>query len=317
MNNNDQHKMVIALATGGDEEEWKSLLLEHLPNSEVTIWPDWRLRNDIDYIIAWKLPQGALNKCKCIKAVFSIGAGVDQLIKDDEFPQNVPVIRMIDENLGIGMAEYVTLAVLSIHRDLITYVNDQQVRTWNPLPQQLALNRSVGLMGFGELGKAVHEKLKNFGFNFCIWSRTKKDICGVKEFIGESQLDLFLNQTDILVVLLPLTHHTKGILNRTSISKLPKGSSIINVARGPILDVDGAKEHLDSGHLSLLWLDVVDEEPLPRDHWMWGNKNVVITPHIAAATIPQTGIRRIVDSISIIEKEGICNVDTIDVQKGY
>jgi glyoxylate/hydroxypyruvate reductase A len=130
--------------------------------------------------------------------------------------------------------------------------------------------------------------LSGFGFDVGGWSRTAKDLAGVQGFTGPEQLDAFLTRTDILVCLLPLTDQTRGILNRRSLSALPKGAYLINAARGGHLVEDDLVPLLDSGHLAGATLDVFAVEPLPAAHPFWTHPKITIVPHAAALTHPGT-----------------------------
>jgi glyoxylate/hydroxypyruvate reductase A len=307
---------VLALHYGGPSEKWVELLQQMLPDADIRNWPEWGDLDEIDYAATWKPPLGMLKSCSNLKAVFSLGAGVDQLLVDPDFPKSIPLVRMLDAGLEEGMAEYVTLAVLALHRDLPAYVSSQPKRQWRPLDQRPASDRRVGILGLGKLGCGAAAALSPFGFRLSGWSRTRKQIEGIDCFAGDEELPAFLAAVDYLVVLVPLTEETRGLLDGIRLSMLPKGAAIINAARGAVLQIEEAYPLLESGHLSHLWLDVHHIEPLPQDHWSWTHDKVTVTPHIAASSLPETACRLIVSGIKDFES-GRQPANIVDVEKGY
>lgn len=311
-----KNPLTIAIHYANYGAQWRDLLAERLPDFEIRLWPEWGDLADIDYAVAWTPPDGLLRQCENLKAVFSIGAGVDQLLADPDYPKNVPLIRMTDDILAEGMAEYVTMAVLALHRDLLRYLEFQRAADWKPLPQRYPRDQRVGIMGFGKLGQAAALALKPFGFEISGWSRTAKQFAGVHSFAGPEQLSEFLAPLDILVVLLPLTDDTQGMVNADLVSSLPRGARVINAARGGLMDIETLKPLIDDGRLGHLWLDVHHVEPLPADHWTWVHPNVVVTPHIAAATLPRSASGLVADGIVQMEA-GQMPVNVVEFDKGY
>lgn len=308
--------VTIAIHYESYGKQWREMLAESLPGFEIRLWPDWGDLATIDYAIAWTPPYGLLQKCSNLKAVFSIGAGVDQLLLDPDFPKHIPLVRMTDDVLADGMAEYVTLAVLALHRDLPAYLDLQQRAEWQPLAQRYARDQKVGIMGLGKLGQASALALQPFGFQMSGWSRSRKQLDGIESFAGAEEMAGFLKALDFLVVLLPVTDETRGMLNAELLSLLPKGASVINGARGSLVDIESLKPMVDDGSLGHLWLDVHHVEPLPRDHWTWRHPRVVVTPHIAAATLPRSASNLVVRGILQMEAGGL-PADLVQFDKGY
>src|SRR5262249_7122982 len=188
---------------------------------------------EIDYALSFRPPPGLIKSLPNLKAVFSLGAGVDGFLADSDYPKHVPLVRFVDDTLSREMATYVVLHALMFHRNQRALDDAQSKGIWlqSILPRRTEETR-VGILGMGEIGTLCAERLRDLGFAVSGWSRTRKNKHGITSFAGNGELDAFLAQSDILVCLLPLTRQTQGILNTRTLSKLPMGAYLINAARG-------------------------------------------------------------------------------------
>jgi glyoxylate/hydroxypyruvate reductase len=249
----------------------------------------------VRYLLTWTVPDN-LSHYRNLEVLFSIGAGVDQF-KRENIPDRVKIVRMVEDGIIQMMQEYVVLGVLTLHREMLAFREQQKERQWRALAIPQAQERRVGFLGLGRLAHAAIERLKPFQFPLAGWSRSRKQIEDATCFHGPDQLADFLGRTDILVCLLPLTDETRGILNARLFALLPHGARLLHVGRGPQLDQAALMEALDSGHLSAAMLDVTDPEPLPADHPLWSHPRVAITPHIASVTQPHSAARSVIENI--------------------
>jgi glyoxylate/hydroxypyruvate reductase A len=272
--------------------------------------------DSIDWAVVWKPPHGLLAGLTGLKCVFSLGAGVDHVLSDPEFPAHVPLSRVVDPYLTAGMSEYVVLHVLAHHRGLFRSIAAQADARWDWFAAPRADETTVGIMGLGELGLDAVRKLKPLGFRLAGWSATPKIEPGLVSFAGSGQLREFLSQTDILVCLLPLTDATRGILNSATFDLLPSGARLINVARGAHLIATDLVDALDSGHLAGATVDVFTEEPLPPGNPLWSHPKVKITPHIASLTDPRSTALSMVESMALV-RAGYRPLHEVDLRRGY
>jgi len=242
--------------------------------------------------------------------------GVDKLLADPALPRGVPLARLIDPGMVAAMSETVIAHVLDWHHHHYYYRALQKERRWRRVRQFLASDRTVGILGLGELGSDVAKKLLALGFNVAGYSRRPKKVESIDCFSGEKGLSEMLQRTDALVCLLPLTAETAGILNSRTLGKLRPKSCLINVARGGHLVVADLIALLNSGHLRHAYLDVFESEPLPAGDPLWSHPGVTITPHTAALTEPRTAIAKIVENVERVRR-GETPLHLVDVAAGY
>lgn len=250
----------------------------------------------IRYLAAWDPSRELLERLTGLAALFSVGAGVDQFDRG-KLPPHVRLVRMIEPGIVEGMVEYVCGAVLALHRGFIDYGIAQREHRWAPVKWPAAAARRVGVMGLGQLGQAVLNALRPFGFALSGWSRSPHRMEGVTCHADAADMDAFLGGCDIMICLLPLTAQTRGILCRETLSKLPRGAALINVGRGGHLVEHDLLSLLDEKHLSAAILDVTEPEPLPDTHPFWDHPRIMLTPHIASMTRADSAARALIANI--------------------
>ena len=308
--------VLLYACSGVDSESWLAALRHELPQVEIRVWPDAGRLEDITMAYVWRHPPGLLSTLPNLRAVFCLGAGVESILLDPQLPQHVPLVRMVDPSLATGMKEFVLMSVLHYHRQMPGYAVQQQHRQWQQRVATLPRDRRVGILGLGELGGLCAGTLAAFDFDVAGWSRTPRAIDGVENFTGLDQLAAFLQRSEILVCLLPLTPETANIINRETLALLPRGAFFINVARGRhVVDADLIAA-LDAGHLEGATLDVFREEPLPPSHPYWSHPKVRVLPHISAITQIKTAAPTLAANINrLLSGQPLQNV--VDIRRGY
>ena len=280
---------------------------------------DWETDHDPDefaYALVWKPELGALARYRNLKVIFSVGAGLDHLKPAGVLPDGVPVVRMVEPGLTAGMVEYVVYHVLRYHRFMPEYQAQQQAGFWEGIIQVPAAERTVGILGIGELGSACANALSAFDFQLCGWSRTPKSVPGVTCFHGRDQLPEILARSEILICLLPLTDETRGILCRETFDLMPRGACIINAGRGGCQVDDDILAALNSGQFRGAALDVFEQEPLPRESGLWAHPGVTITPHVASMTLPSSCAAAVYENIQRC-RQGQPLLHLADMSRGY
>lgn len=308
---------VLLSVTGIDPKRWHELLSSR---RDVVLEPDGQADPSIRYAVVWKQRPNVLAKLPNLKAVFSVGAGVDHLLTDPGLP-DVPIVRVVADNLTRHMTEYVVWRVLDHHRQGTLYRRQQTRKVWHEPQQQQASETAVGIMGLGNLGRAAASALSSIGFKVNGWSRTERRMDEVTAFHGEDGLIPFLNATDILVVLLPLTRATEGIVTYELLKHLRRdnglgGAVLINAGRGRLQRDADILRALEDGTLKEASLDVFETEPLPEGSPLWDHPNLFVTPHAAATSDPEHLVGPMLDQMDAYDR-GEPLRDLVDREAGY
>lgn len=201
-------------------------------------------------------------------------------------------------------------------RHFDSYLKNNQKAIWQQLPQRPSSEFCIGIMGLGEIGHHVVLQLRDMGYPVVGWSNSAKNIDGVQTFTGKAEFSDFVQHSQVLINLLPLTPETKHILSAQTFEKLPSGAAIINTGRGGHLNAADLLSALDSGHLAGAILDVFEHEPLSSENPLWHHLNIVVTPHIASHADLNVVIQQIVANDQSV-MAGLSLVNEVDVIRGY
>lgn len=252
------------------------------PHLEVITELESEADPDVTALFAFKLAAGIAPRLPNLQLAASVGAGADGIISAPDLPAHVKVTRAVEPGLGLSMAQFVSLQILRLFRDLPKMEQQHAAGEWKRLPVPDARQVTVGIMGLGAIGGVVAEVIAALGFNVIGWTRSHARASRFPVFVGDTGMDAFLSQSQFLVCLLPSTAQTVGLLDRSRLMKLPKGSYVINVARGGIMIENDLLALVNEGHLSGAALDVFATEPLPSSNALWNHSKILVTPHIAA-----------------------------------
>lgn len=279
-------------------DEYKTVLppLFAQAGIDVTLVTEHNTPEAVDYIIyAPNGPVQDFGPFKNLKLVQSLWAGVEQVVKNKTLTQ--PLARMVDPGMSAGMSDYVLGHVMYYHLGLAAYCVVKPGEWLEDTAAPLAHTRTVGILGLGALGLYCAHRLIHQGFQVLGWSRRPKSDDKVECYSGREGFHQVLNQSDILVLLLPETPETTNIINPQTIAEMKPRAAIINPGRGPLIDDQALLAALDTGQLSGATLDVFRKEPLPVDDPYWTHPKVIVTPHIASETRVETSASVIVENI--------------------
>ena len=298
--------MSIVLASSDfweDMEVWSNGLQKAMPEMDIKVYPDDGDVNEVEFAVVWKHPRGILKKYPNLKAILSLGAGVDHIISDTELPEGIPIVRLVDKKLTHEMCLHALHWVLHFHSDQYLYRSQQLKRQWIQQSSIQTEDRTIGIMGLGNIGRSIGELLVTQSFNVIGWGANQKSsLTDIKYYYGQDQLSDFLGRTNILINVLPLTSDTTNIITKKELRLLPKNSFIINIGRGGIINEEDLLTLLNDRHIKAAALDVFTQEPLPENNSLWNHPSVYITPHIAGQSNPNSAGQTISENIYRIQK---------------
>ena len=289
---------------GGDSGAWAEAITLHFPDTPVHCYPDIPNAEEIEYAVIWNHPHGDLLNYPNLKAVLLLGAGTDFIDQDpamQELQPEVPLVRLLDPDVGNDMAQYACYWAMHFHRRYEDYRQQASRAQWLQHEVARAADTRVSVLGLGIIGSFIAERIAMNGFAAQAWNRSAKTVSDVQCFSGASGLEELLATSDILINCLPLNAATHHLLNHQRLSTLPAGSYVINVSRGAIIEDKALLTLLDSGHIAGAALDTFAHEPLERESPLWAaqakHTNVHITPHISGATYAKSAAKVVVDNI--------------------
>ncbi|MBP3486736.1 MAG: D-2-hydroxyacid dehydrogenase [Oscillospiraceae bacterium] len=210
-------------------------------------------------------------------------AGVDPYCKDPSIFANPNCLLSNTNAYGVTIAEHVVMVVLMLLRRMPEYEEVVRNHGWsNQLPIRSIRDNTFTILGTGNIGVNVARRLRGMGAAKVIGlSRSGRSVEGFDEVLPISRLDEVLPETKNLIMALPGTPETVGILTPERIALLPADAYVVNVGRGTAIHQEALIDALNSGRLAGAALDVMDPEPLPADHPLWNARNLVLTPHVS------------------------------------
>jgi len=298
-------------------DHWLTMLRKAMPEEQILPLNELSLSEQQQAqiaIVANPNPQ-MLAQCPNLIWVHCLWAGVEKLIPT--FADSpIKLVRLVDPALANTMAEAVLTWCLYLHRNMHLYRQQQMVSHWQSHAYVPSDQRTVTILGLGELGQAAAHVLVQHGFTVRGWSLNKKQLDHIECFAGNTELGPALKNSDIVVCLLPLTADTKNTLNARNLSLLKPSTCNINFARGGIVDDNALLTALEQQKIAHAVLDVFDQEPLPSNHPYWQHPNVTVLPHISAQTRADTASLIVAQNIQRFRDTGSIPA-SVDFNRGY
>ena len=307
---------ILVIEEAAEAAEWARHLSAELPGAEIRVWPDVPDPEAVEMAVVWD-DLDALAGLPNLSAVVVLGAGVDHLLgRLDAMPEGVACLRIVDDSVRAQMVEWVLLALVTHTRRWDDYRAQQRAGSYEELPVPVPPDLVVGILGFGVLGRATGELLRDIGYRVRGWSRSAKRAEGIECFAGKGELESFLAGCDVVVCMLPLTAQTEGLLRRDTFAMMKRGAYLINVARGGHVVEADLVAAIDEGRLSGATLDVQREEPMPAGHPFWSHPRIRITPHVATYTLARFCAAQVADNYRRLQR-GDPLLHRVDLERQY
>lgn len=297
--------MLTYLCTLPLPDSWFEQLATRMPDVEIHRLapgevPDSALLNRVDLLHTseWFPEAEQVPALRCVQLDTS---GVDHVRRTSLWSTDV-AIATLGGIAPVPMAEYAMMSILKLSHRMPLIEQVRAERRWPSnaerlerfTPRQLA-GATVGIIGYGRIGREISRLASSFGMNVLGLRRGAAQVPAADKFdTGRSDpngdraeifpveaLDEVLRRSDILVVVVPLTEHTRGMIGAAELDALPPGAFVVNIARGGIVDESALLERLRSGRIGGVALDVFDDEPLPSDSPWWSERGALVTPHVA------------------------------------
>jgi glyoxylate/hydroxypyruvate reductase A len=272
-----------------EAQAWQEALRTAAPGHEWIVHAAGRRDDDIvqaDVAVVANPQPGSLSRVRGLRLIQSLWAGVDRLMADATVPAQVPLARMVDPAMTAAMVESALWAVTALHRGFFTYARQQQQAQWVQHPQRRADEVQVLVLGLGTMGAAVSTALAAQGYGVTAWRRREgpPGSSGVPVLHGAQGLETGLAAAEVVLNLLPLTPHTRGLIDAAFLGRMKAGAALVNFGRGGHVVEADLLAALAAGRLAHAVLDVFATEPLPADHPFWQHPCVTVLPHVAALT---------------------------------
>ncbi|MEE8370037.1 MAG: D-2-hydroxyacid dehydrogenase [Dehalococcoidia bacterium] len=267
------------------------------------------------------IPEDILTRAPGLRWIQLTSAGVDRMLDNPLLRAGVTVTTVSGIH-AVPIGEYVLGAMLAFAKGLPRAARAQAERRWQPYPAEELLGKTVGIIGLGAIGGKVAELARALGMRVLAVRRTAKaretGVSGVDELMPAAELPYLLSESDYVVVSVPLTPESRGMIGERELRSMRPSAVIINIARGAIIDEAALVRALKESWLAGAALDVFEQEPLPAESELWGLENVIVTPHVSGGTPRYMELAMGVFSENLrryLAGEPLRNV--VDVERGY
>jgi len=242
---------------------------------------------EVDVILgSTSFPAYLLSNAERLRWIQVTGAGVDRFLSRSSLPDGV-VLTRADVAFGDQIAEYVIGHLLAVAQRMVEVIAHQQAKRWEPLKLSWLKGQTIGIAGTGSIGRAVADRAVAMHMRTLGYARTSRVVHGFERVYGPGELSEFLSELDVLVLCLPLTGETRGLIGRGEFSAMKPTVILVNVARGAIVDEGALIDALADGRLAHAVLDVFENEPLPPGSPLWEMSNVTVTSHHSGLNVPE------------------------------
>ncbi len=307
--------VTILINPWADPDQWIGAFSELLPNEELEVWPDCSNPEAVEMLIAWRMKRSDLATFTNLDTIFSMGAGVDQWLREGS--PDVRLVRLADPAMAGEMAAYALHWVSHYQRAFGQRYDPASLDTWGINTAPVAREYTVGLLGFGQIGRRIGAAFNDLGYEVNAWSRGGTDDDWVTSFAGLDELEAFLGSCDAVVNVLPNTAETAGLLTAERFAQFKAGATFVNIGRGTVVsDETELVASLDAGHLGAAVLDVTNPEPPLADAPVLHHPKIRVTPHISGMTQMATAAELIAENIQRIRR-GEAPFPTVDRGAGY
>lgn len=270
---------------------------------------------EADIVIAWNFPVNFLHVAENLRWYQVWGAGVEALVPFAKILRQVKVTN-IKGIFGTSMAEYALTYMLAHSQNIRSVLQHQVARRWAPFIPTLLAGKTVGVAGLGSIGREVAKYFDALSMRVIGMKRHPGEVEHVERVYLQKDIEKFLPQCDFLVLVLPHTPETQGLLTRDRLRLLKSKCFLVNMGRGTIVREEDLTEALRCGWLAGAALDVFPSEPLAPDSQLWSIENVYITPHIAWPNRPDETTRAILENLRRFLK-GEPLLYEVDLNRGY
>lgn len=295
------HILLCGSFDDSERNDWLQALQHAFPDAHWHLSVDPLSAAQIEVAVVANPRPGSLQGLPRLRLIQSLWAGVDRLMGDASLPADVPIARMVDPAMNRAMAETTLWAVLSLHRGFFRYAAQQRERLWRQWPQKRADEVQVTVLGLGQMGHGAARQLAALGYRVAGWTARDRATDPLIEILsGQEALHPLLGRSDIVINLLPLTPRTEGLLDTEFFNAMKPGAALVNLARGAHVIDPELLRALESGQVSHAVLDVMNQEPLPKDHPYWGHAQVTLLPHIAAITDTRSAAGMVAENLTAL-----------------
>lgn len=289
----------ILVYTTEQAERYPPLLRRALPHARFLFCrsPAEVLRKmpEAEVAFGYRIPPGAFAAARRLRLIQATSAGVDGFLRAP-LPAGVPLCRAV----GVfeeRMAEYALAYLLAVSQGVPRAFAQQAARRWAPFVPRHLQGRLLGIAGYGAIGRVIGQRARAFGMRVWGLRRSGGRARGAERTFGLPELTAFLKPLDFLVVLLPLTPVTRGLIGRRELQGMQRTAWLMNIGRGPVVDEAALLTALDRGWIAGAVLDVFSKEPLPPDHPFWRHPKVIVTPHIAGPAFPEREVALLAENL--------------------